>query len=120
MKAFVTLLALLLTALLSSSAHASNSGGLDETINAVFAPVANAIFAVVFYPIPLGSGASMPAMLLWLTVAAIFFTVYFGFINVRGFGQGFRLIRGDSTATCRACAPVPSAATAGRSCRRRA
>ena len=81
--------------LLAAPAHATPGGGLDESINAVFAPIANAIFAFVFYPIPVGFGASMPAMVLWLIVAATFFTVYFGFINVRGFTQGYRLIRGD-------------------------
>ena len=87
--------ALLLSALASAPVHAANGGGLDEGINAIFAPIAAAIFAVVFYTIPVGFGAQMPAMVLWLTVAAMFFTVYFGFINVRGFGQGYRLIRGD-------------------------
>lgn len=69
--------------------------GLDEKINAAFTPVANAIFATVFYPIPVGFGATMPAMVLWLIIAAVFLTFYFGFINLRGFAQGFRLIRGD-------------------------
>lgn len=67
----------------------------DDRINAMFAPVAQAISDVVFYPIPLGNGATMPAMVLWLIVAATFFTVYFRFINLRGFKQGLRLIRGD-------------------------
>lgn len=37
----------------------------------------------------------MPAMVLWLIIAATFFTLYFRFVNVRGFMQGLRLIRGD-------------------------
>ncbi len=69
--------------------------GADDRINAIFAPVANAISAVVFYPIPLGGEATMPAMVLWLIIAATFFTIYFRFINLRGFKQGLRLIRGD-------------------------
>ncbi len=71
------------------------AGTPDDRINAWFAPIATAISNVVFYPIPVGNGASMPAMVLWLIVAATFFTIYFRFINVRGFKQGLRLIRGD-------------------------
>lgn len=76
-----------------ASAHAASSP--DERINALFAPVAQAISSFVFYPIPLGNGDTMPAMVLWLIVAATFFTLYFRFINVRGFVQGLRLVRGD-------------------------
>ncbi|MEO5596652.1 MAG: amino acid carrier protein, partial [Lysobacteraceae bacterium] len=79
-------------ALLCSASAFANA---DDRINASFAPIAKAISDVVFYPIPLGHGAAMPAMVLWLIVAACFFTVYFRFINVRGFVQGLRLIRGD-------------------------
>jgi AGCS family alanine or glycine:cation symporter len=31
----------------------------------------------------------------WLIAAAAFFTVYFGFINIRGFRQSLRIVRGD-------------------------
>lgn len=87
------LLAMFAALMTSTSAFAA--GKADEHINAMFAPVANAISAVVFYPIPLGGGATMPAMVLWLIIAATFFTFYFRFINLRGFKQGFRLVRGD-------------------------
>lgn len=85
--------AALAASLFSTSALAADTP--DDRINALFAPVAKAISDVVFYPIPLGEGQSMPAMVLWLIVAASFFTLYFRFINVRGFMQGFRLVRGD-------------------------
>ncbi len=67
----------------------------DDRINALFAPVAKAISEAVFYPIPLGNGDAIPAMVLWLIVAALFFTLFFRFINLRGAVQGLRLIRGD-------------------------
>ncbi|WP_149193372.1 alanine/glycine:cation symporter family protein [Luteimonas suaedae] len=69
--------------------------GLDEAINNAFAPVADAVSWLVFYPIPIGFGASLPFVVLWLLIAASAFTLYFRFINVRGFAQGYRLIRGD-------------------------
>ncbi|WP_407351458.1 alanine/glycine:cation symporter family protein [Luteimonas sp. R10] len=69
--------------------------GLDEAINNAFAPVADAVSWLVFYPVPIGFGASLPFVVLWLLIAASAFTLYFRFINVRGFAQGYRLIRGD-------------------------
>ena len=80
---------------LFASTPALAIGKTDDRINAMFAPVADAISAVVFYPIPLGGETTMPAMVLWLIIAATFFTFYFRFISLRGFGQGLRLIRGD-------------------------
>lgn len=87
----------LVASLLSTSALAGNAPAAkaDDSINALFAPIAKGVADVVFYSIPLGNGLSMPAMVLWLIVAATFFTVYFRFVNVRGFTQGLRLIRGD-------------------------
>jgi alanine or glycine:cation symporter, AGCS family len=81
----------------STVAHAApaTGNGLDESINTAFKPVADAVSWLVFHPVPIGFGASMPFVVLWLLIAAVFCTVYFGFVNVRGFAQGFRLIRGD-------------------------
>ncbi|HET6602668.1 MAG TPA: alanine/glycine:cation symporter family protein [Xanthomonadaceae bacterium] len=87
-----------LAALAPSAAGATNGGnggGIDAAINAIFAPLAAWISAFVFYPIPVGFGQSMPAMVLWLVIAATFFTLFNRFINIRGFLQGLRLIRGD-------------------------
>src|SRR5690606_30517328 len=58
-------------------------------------PVADAVSWLVFHPVPIGFGASLPFVVLWLIIGALFCTAYFGFVNVRGFAQGFRLIRGD-------------------------
>lgn len=68
---------------------------LDQRIEAVVAPVANAISSAVFYEVPLPGGVSVPVIMIWLIVAAVVFTLYFRFINVRGFAHGYRLIRGD-------------------------
>ncbi|MDQ3494549.1 MAG: alanine:cation symporter family protein [Pseudomonadota bacterium] len=79
----------------SASAAPVPASGLDEAINTAFKPIADAVSWLVFHPVPIGFGASMPFVVLWLVVAALALTLYFGFINVRGFRQGFRLIRGD-------------------------
>ena len=39
----------------------------------------------------------MPLIVLWLIGAAIFFTGYFKFLNLRGFKHAFHLLRGDYT-----------------------
>src|SRR5690606_29463025 len=92
---FTPLLTALLAVMSAPAAMATPDGGIDAAINSFFAPIANAIFGFVFYPIPIGGGAAVPAMVLWLIIAATFFTAYFGFINLRGMKQGVKLIRGD-------------------------
>jgi len=68
--------------------------GIDERISRAMEPFAALVAKVVLYPIPIG-GLEVPWILFWLIAASIFCTFYFRFINVRGFMQGFRIIRGD-------------------------
>ncbi len=71
-----------------------NSSGIDAAINSIVAPAAEALSAVVFFSVPIGE-AELPLIVAWLIAAAAFFTVYFGFISLRGFPHAFRLLRGD-------------------------
>ncbi|MEM7691885.1 MAG: alanine/glycine:cation symporter family protein, partial [Pseudomonadota bacterium] len=48
----------------------------------------------VFFPVDL-FGQPFPLIVLWLAVAAVFFTFYMGFINIRGFAEAIRHVRGD-------------------------
>ncbi len=69
---------------------------LDERIEQWVAPLAGFVERLILFPLPIpGSEAHMPFVVLWLVIAAVFFTGYFRFINVRGLAHGFRLIRGD-------------------------
>ncbi|MGH1541545.1 MAG: alanine/glycine:cation symporter family protein [Arenicella sp.] len=68
--------------------------GIDESINNATAPIAELIGKIVFFKIPL-FGAQLPLVVLWLVVGAVFFTVYMGFINIRGFKHAIELVRGD-------------------------
>jgi alanine or glycine:cation symporter, AGCS family len=97
MRLPVPRLALATLAMLPSLAVAStgSAGGLDQAINNAFKPVADGISWLVFHPVPIGFGASLPFVVLWLIVGAVFCTLYFRLVNLRGFAQGFRLIRGD-------------------------
>ena len=68
--------------------------GIDDAINTATAPVAELIGRIVFFKIPV-FGAQLPVVVLWLVVGAVFFTVYMGFINLRGFKHAISLARGD-------------------------
>ncbi|ADY25227.1 amino acid carrier protein [Deinococcus proteolyticus MRP] len=67
--------------------------GIDDRINAALAPVSNAVASTVFYSVPVG-GADLPLIVLWLITAAIIFTLYLGFINLRGFRHAIDIVRG--------------------------
>jgi len=67
---------------------------IDETIDRLVSPVTTAVQNVILYPLPFGA-AEVPFVVAWLVVAATVFTLYFGFVNLTGLKQGFRLIRGD-------------------------
>ena len=70
------------------------AAGIDTAVESAIAPLAAALSSIVFYRLPL-FGYEVPWIVLWLAVAASFFTLYLGFINLRGFALAFRLVRGD-------------------------
>ncbi len=67
---------------------------LDQRINDAVLPITDKVVEIVFYSIPIG-GSELPLIVVWLIAGAIFFTFYFGFINIRGFR------RSSSSACCR-------------------
>ena len=85
---------LFLTFIVLIAAFGNAHAGIDETINAATAPIAEWVGQVVFFKIPI-LGAQLPVVVLWLVVGAVFFTVYMGFINVRGFKHAISLVKGD-------------------------
>ncbi|MBX0334790.1 alanine:cation symporter family protein [Pontibacter sp. HSC-14F20] len=78
----------------SGSAQAQKSElTVDEKIEAAVAPTAQFISDIIFYEVQV-AGAGIPLILVWLLIGALFFTVYLGFINVRGFKYAFDIVRG--------------------------
>jgi alanine or glycine:cation symporter, AGCS family len=63
--------------------------GIDEQINQAFAPIANFFSNVIFFQI-----FGTPFVLILLVVSALFFTIYFGFPNIRYFGKAINTVRG--------------------------
>ena len=66
----------------------------DQWVEAHVGPVAEALSSAVFYAIPV-AGTQVPLIVIWLAVAAVFFTVYLRFINVRALGLAIRHVKGD-------------------------
>lgn len=68
--------------------------GIDQLVESWVRPLASGLSALVFYPVEL-FGQGIPIIVIWLAVAAVFFTLYLGFINIRGFVYALRIVRGD-------------------------
>ena len=69
------------------------SKGLDAWINNLVQPLTDAVSSFIFFSVPV-MGADLPMIVLWLILAASFFTLYLGFINLRGFKHALDLVRG--------------------------
>ena len=83
-------LTLLLTLILTPAlANAS----IDQAINDAVAPATAFISSIIFYAVDI-NGAQVPLVVAWLVAAAIFFTVYFRFLNIRGFMHAIHIVRG--------------------------
>lgn len=70
---------------------------IDQQIDESVDPVANAIFNIVMYPIPFTDEIQVPFILLWLFAAAVIFTFYLKFINLRGFKHAINIVKGKYT-----------------------
>ncbi len=82
------LLALMLIPLFVS-AQQTNEMGLDEKIDKAFKPISDFFSKVIFFEI---FGA--PFVVVLLVFSALFFTIYFGFINVTKFKTAINTVRG--------------------------
>ena len=83
-----------LATVLFAIASPASAEGIDERINSAVQPAADFVSGLVFSTFPV-AGIDVPFVLLWLMVAATFFTIYFRFINFRALRHGFQLLRGD-------------------------
>ncbi|MCA9792586.1 MAG: alanine:cation symporter family protein [Candidatus Eremiobacteraeota bacterium] len=69
--------------------YLANSAAVTEQLNAIFEPIVNLMAKILFLPI-----GPFPLIVLTLMVGAIGFTLYFRFINIRGFKHSIDVIRG--------------------------
>ena len=83
------LLALLL--ILVTTISRAQEKGIDERINDWFEPITAKWEGIVFWVVP---GTGIPLVVLLLVSGAIFFTLYFKFINFRRFFLAINVVRG--------------------------
>ncbi|TCO72826.1 alanine/glycine:cation symporter family protein [Rhodovulum euryhalinum] len=77
---------------LCALAAPATAQSIDDRVNEIFASSTGWFVNFIFAPLP---GTSFPWIVLWLVVAATVFTIYFGLIQLRGFGHSIALVRGD-------------------------
>ena len=68
---------------------AAEAAGIDKQINDAFKPIADAWDALIFTPI-----FGVPFVLILLVFGATFFTLVFGFVNIRRFPLALQVVRG--------------------------
>jgi AGCS family alanine or glycine:cation symporter len=84
--------------------------GLDDKINEAFTPIANWWGALILHNFP---GTSIPTIIILLVGGALFFTIYFGFANVRHFTTAIDTVRGKYDALDHHAAGSPDLAIEG-------
>ena len=63
--------------------------GIDQQIDQAFAPISDFFFNIIFFNV-----FGIPFVLILLVLSAFFFTLYFGFPNIRYFGRAIQTVRG--------------------------
>ncbi|NER18438.1 alanine/glycine:cation symporter family protein [Spongiivirga citrea] len=87
-KQLLALFSLLLP-LLTFAQEVEEEVGLDQKIDEAFKPVSDFFSNVIFFEI-----MGTPFVLILLVASAAFFTIYFGFPNIRFFGKAINVVRG--------------------------
>lgn len=88
MKKILLLFAGALLPLLSFAQETAEKG-IDEKINEAFEPISNFFSNLIFFQI-----FGVPFVLALLVFSALFFTIYFGFVNVTKFPLAIKIVRG--------------------------
>ncbi|MCY7363893.1 MAG: alanine:cation symporter family protein [Frankiaceae bacterium] len=70
--------------------------GSSNIINENFTRLSTFVQDVIFFSVKV-NGAKIPLVVVWLIFAAVFMTVYFRAVNVRGFRHAIGLVKGDYT-----------------------
>ena len=79
----------LFLSLLSSINLRAQEKGLDQIIDEAFQPISDFFSSVIFFEI-----SGYPFVILLLVASALFFTLYFGFPNIRYFLTSINVVRG--------------------------
>ncbi|MAJ24479.1 MAG: alanine glycine permease [Rickettsiales bacterium] len=81
--------------IISSFFYSINSyaTSIDDRINNVLTPISKMVVEIVFFSVEIFDGINVPLIVVWLIIAAIFCTVYFGFVNIRHFGTALKILK---------------------------
>ena len=79
----------LLLSVLSLPSLFAQEKGLDQQIDEAFKPFSDTISNIIFFEI-----LGVPFVLVLLVGSALFFTIYFGFVNIRRFPTAINVVRG--------------------------
>ncbi|WP_108867026.1 alanine/glycine:cation symporter family protein [Aquimarina aquimarini] len=79
----------LITPLLTFAQEATEKG-LDQKIDEAFKPISDFFSSVIFFEVFKGA----PFVIILLVLSALFFTIYFGFPNIRYFAKAINVVRG--------------------------
>ncbi len=91
---FLSLALLLITQISIAQSEATPAAAtIDEKINGVMEPITKAIESIIFFTVSFG-GMTIPFVLIWLVVGAVFFTVYNRFVNFTAFKHALEVVRG--------------------------
>ena len=80
----------LIALLMPVMSFAQEEMGLDEKIDQAFKPISDFISGIIFFEVFDGA----PFVIILLVCSALFFTLYFGFPNIRFFGKAINVVRG--------------------------
>ena len=78
-----------LLSVLSVPSTFAQEKGLDQRIDQAFKPFSDKVSEIVFFEI-----LGVPFVLILLVASALFFTIYFGFVNIRRFPTAINVVRG--------------------------
>lgn len=96
MKKFLYTSVLLFGSLNLSAQNSPKS--FTEKVNSFFEPIVFYLDKILFWDpfqaVGIDLGIKIPIIIIWLIFGAIFFTIYFRFINLRGFKHAIDLVRG--------------------------
>lgn len=93
MKKFLLSLFALVLPILTFAQEAQKMG-IDEKIDQVFGDATGWFVGFIFYKIDFGGGVKVFWVLFPLIIGALYFTIYFKFINFRGFFKSVNIVRG--------------------------
>ena len=78
----------------AADASGDEAQSLDQKIDEAFGNATGWYVSSIFAGVPIMEGVSVPWVLFPLVFGAIFFTLYFGFPNLRHFGTAINIVRG--------------------------